>query len=376
MQQIEVKKLSSDTVQISIVGDIIVGNNAEMYFDYVREEIKKSDLLIGQLEVPYSKRHPESEELERDPVHLQSLVSAGFDVLSLAGNHLTDFGNEGMEDTFDWLDTHGIKYVGAGNNLKEAKRPVIIERNGTKIGILKYNCVGPKDTWAAEDKPGCAYVNILTHYELTHANPGGPPSIYTRAEPSSLKKMKEDVELLRTQCDILIVSFHKGLVHQPVKVAEYEKEVSYAAIDAGADIVVGEHAHLLKGMEIYKGKTIFHGLCNFVAYVPSLFPKPGQDQEAWSNKRMELFGFVPNREYPTYPFHPEAIYTLIAKVEVNNGEVIRTSFVPCIVNKEGQPQVRNKFNGGQEVFNYMEDITAKAGLNARYKWDGEEIVIF
>ncbi|ARK29917.1 CapA family protein [Halalkalibacter krulwichiae] len=367
--------MTPSNVNISIVGDIIVGNDAEYYFEHVKEELATKDVLIGQLEVPYSTEHPESEELERDPVHLHSLVSTGFDVLSLAGNHLADFGDRGIDDTISWLKNHNISYVGAGPNLQEARKPVVLERNETKIGILKYNCVGPKETWAAPNKPGCAYVNILTHYELQHANPGGPPSIYTRAEPTSLQLMKEDIKQLRSQCDILIVSFHKGLVHQPVKVADYEKEVSYAAIDAGADLIVGEHAHLLKGLEIYKGKTIFHGLCNLVAYVPSLLPKPGQDQEAWSNKRMELFGFVPDLEYPTYPFHPEAIYTMIAKVKVKNREIVQTSFVPCIVNKKGQPVVVKQEDEGQKVFDYMATITQKANLNARYRWEGNEIVV-
>lgn len=365
----------SSNVNISIVGDIIVGNNPDFYFEYVKEELSTKDVLIGQLEVPYSTEHHESEELERDPAHLQSLVSTGFDVLSLAGNHLADFGDKGINDTISWLKDHNIAYVGAGRNLEEARRPIIIECNKTKIGVLKYNCVGPKETWATANKPGCAYVNILTHYELEHANPGGPPSIYTRAEPESLELMKEDIKKLRTKCDIVIVSFHKGLVHQPVKIADYEKEISYAAIDSGADLVVGEHAHLLKGVEIYKGKTIFHGLCNFVAYVPSLFPKPGQDEKAWSNKRMELFGFVPDLEYPTYPFHPEAIYTMIAKVKVEKTKIIKTSFVPCIVNKKGQPVIVKQDKDGQKVFDYMESITEKAKLNARYRWNENEIVI-
>ncbi|WP_102346259.1 CapA family protein [Bacillus sp. Marseille-P3661] len=367
--------MTKETINISIVGDIIVGKNADSYFEHVQEELNTTDLLIGQLEVPYSNNHPDSIELERDPVYLESLVSAGFDILSLAGNHLADFGDQGIADTISWLKEHNIAYVGAGQNLEEARRPVITMRHGIKIGVLKYNCVGPKETSAAANKPGCAYVNILTHYELEHANPGGPPSIYTRAEPTSLQLMKEDIKALRPHCDILIVSFHKGLVHQPVKIADYEQEISYAAIDAGADLIVGEHAHLLKGIEIYKGKTIFHGLCNFVAYVPSLFPKPGQDEQAWSNKRMELFGFVPDKEYPTYPFHPEAIYTIIAKVKVEDGEIIRTSFVPCIVNKKGQPVVMKQDDEGQKVFDYMEQITSKAKLNAKYQWDGNEIVI-
>lgn len=359
------------------VGDIILGDHSETYFEHVRSVLADGDFVMGQLEVPYTDRDEESIKLERHPDNLSPLVSVGFDVLTLAGNHISDAGDAGIEDTVNWLRGNQICTVGAGMNLVEAKQPAIVEREKTKIGILKYNCVGPSETWAASNKPGCAYVKVLTHYELEHANPGGPPSIYTWAERQSLHSMINDIRELRTKCDVLIVSLHKGLVHQPVEIAEYEKQLSYAAIDAGADLIVSEHAHLLKGIEIYKGKTIFHGLCNFVAYVPSLFPTSDENSDAWSKKRMELFGFNPDPQYPTYPFHPEAIYTIIAKCTVSDGRITQSSFIPCIVNKEGKPVPVEKSNGGQRVFDYMKAITRKAGLNASFKWGADdEIIIF
>lgn len=369
------KELKNSDIHLLVVGDIILGNSSEKYFESVKRVLKKGDVVVGQLEVPYTDKSPKALEQERHPNNLIPLVDAGFDVLTLAGNHIADEGVEGIKDTIDWLQLNGIKYTGAGMNLQDARKPAIIDKSGTRFGVLKYNCVGPMETWASEEKPGCSYVNILTHYELNHANPGGPPEIYTHAEPSSLREMKKDIRELRSKCDVLIVSFHKGLVHQPVKIADYEKQISYEAIDAGADVVVGEHAHILKGIEIYKGKVIYHGLCNFIAYVPSLFPKLDEDSEAWSKKRTELFEFVPDPEYPTYPFHPEAIYTMIAKCTINNGEICQSSFYPCIVNKEGKPVVVDRDSGGQRVLDYMQEITDKAGLNAEFTWSGEEILI-
>lgn len=361
-------------LNILCVGDIILGNHAAPYFEYVSATLKEMDLVIGHLEVPYTKRDAQALELERDPENLRPLVTFGFDVLTLAGNHLADAGEAGIVDTIRWLQENGLHHVGAGLNEEEAFRPLIITRKGIKVGIRKYNCVGPKETWAAKNKPGGAYVNVLTHYELEHANPGGPPAIYTFADPRSRKRMEEEIRALRSQCDVLIVSFHKGLVHQPVKIADYELELAHAAIDAGADLVVGEHAHLLKGLEFYKGKPIFHGLGNFIAYVPSLFPRPGDDPEAWSRKRMELFGFVPDPEYPTYPFHPEAIYTIMAKIVVDNGRIGQVGFIPCIVNKEGKPVVVGQKTGGEKVMDYMRDITEKAGFNTHFTWEGDEVL--
>ncbi len=355
------------------VADIILASNSEPLFSDVKPILLTGDVVVGQLEVPYTTRHPNAVSLDRPPNSLRALKNCGFDMVTLAGNHLMDAGIEGLEDTTQWLRDHDIKYVGAGMNIQEAKQPSIIERKGTKIGYLNYNCVGPEETWARPDRPGCAFVKIITHYELDHATPGGPPSVYTWAEKSTLESMKTDIHRLRENCDVLVVSLHKGLGHTPAKIADYEKEVSYAAIDAGADLIVGHHAHILRGIEFYKGKPIFHGLCNFVAYAPILAAK---SNDAWAKRRRELFGFEPDPEYPTYPFHPDAIYTMIAQCEIENGKITEVSYVPLIVDQESRPLVMRRDTDGQRVFDYVERITREAELNARYEWAEDKILVF
>ena len=155
-------------------------------------------------------------------------------------------------------------------NIDEARRPAVIERKGTRFGFLAYNCVGPPESWANAVKPGCAYVRILTEYELADPCPGAPPTVYTAAEPQSLQAMIDDITKLRPLCDVLVVKFHKGIGLRPVVLAAYEQQVSHAAVDAGADLIVAEHAHILKGIEVYKGKAIFHGLGNFVCTMQPL----------------------------------------------------------------------------------------------------------
>lgn len=365
----------SKTLKLLVGGDIILGPDADFYFDHVRPLLSGGDVVVGQLEVPYTNRNDEAVALGRDPENLHALLNAGFHVVTLGGNHICDAGVYGIEDTIAWLKEHGILYTGAGMDIDEAKNPAIIECVGTRFGFLNYNCVGPKEMWAGPAKPGCAYVEIITHYEPLYATPGGPPIIHTWAESHSLKGMVDDIGKLRPQCDILTVSLHKGLVHIPVKLAAYEQQVAYAAIDAGADLIVGHHAHILKGIELYRGKTILHGLGNLVTYLPSLAPKPGQDPQSWARRRREIFGFEPDPEYPTYPFHPEAKYIVMAKCLIKDKGVSQVSLIPCIVNKEGQPEVMRNHAKGQEVFNYMQNITRKAGLNAGFAWQDHEILV-
>ncbi len=366
--------MSSRPLTFLAVGDVIFGPNADFYFSPTRQTIKSGDVVSGQLEVPFTNKDADAIEQGRTPDVLGALVDSGFHIVSLAGNHLADAGLSGIEDTIDALKKLNIAYVGAGFNLEEARHHVILERNGTRFGFLDYNCVGPKETWATSTKAGCAYINVITHYELDNATPGGPPTIYTWAETITTNAMLDDIYKLRSLCDILVISFHKGLGHTPIKLAAYEQQISYAAIDAGADIVLSHHAHILKGIEFYKGKPIFHGLCNYVAWVPGLTAKAGQDSQAWQVRRKELFGFEPNPDYPTYPFHPEAIYTIIAKCTIESKKLTAISYLPCIVNKAGQPeQVKNDSNG-KRVFDYMSKITVGAKLKTTYRWRGDEII--
>lgn len=291
-----------------------------------------------------------------------------------------------IEDTIQWLDAHGILHCGAGMNLDEARKQAIFQKDGIKIGVLSFNCTGPAATHAGVSKAGGAYVKIYTNYELGDvANPGGPPErIQTFPEVESLERMREDIEELRGKCDILTVYFHKGIVHKPVELASYEKLIAHMAVDAGADVVFSSHSHLLHGIERYKGRTIYHGLGNGIAWVPSLSPtysfknaKKNEvfDPRAWAEQRISRFGFIPDPDYPTYPFHPDAVYTIFAKCVIQDGRIIQTGCIPCMVGKDGASRVVSREDGGGQVFEYLEKITRKAGLNAKYEWLNDEIVI-
>jgi poly-gamma-glutamate synthesis protein (capsule biosynthesis protein) len=296
-----------------------------------------------------------------------ALAAAGFNVITLAGNHVWDMGAPGIEDTITGLRNYGIAVVGAGMNSEEARKPAIIERNGTRFGFLNYNCVGPMGSWATPAKPGCAYVRIIAHYEINGANPGGPPEVYTFAEPRSLRVMVEDVQKLRPLCDILVVVLHKGISGGPDKLAMYDQQVSYAAIDGGADLVLGHHAHMLKGIELYKGKVIFHGLGHFVS---DLAPRTEtQTRSSDSLLTSERSGGYDHR------IDPARHKTIIAKCIVKNKKILQVSYLPCLINAQKQPEVLKNDKRGQQVFKFMDKITRGAGLNTRYEWKGDEVLI-
>ena len=369
---------NATALKLMLVGDLILDEpDPDSFFEPARGVLRQADLLVGHVEVPHTRRGRENTSdvpaPPSDPDNLSALKRAGFHVATLAGNHISDAGPDGIEDTIATLRQMDIVTTGAGMNLAQAHEPAVVTSQGVKLGILSYNCVGPKDSWAGEKKAGCAYVQVISHYELDHASPGGPPRIYTFAEPESTDAMLADVEKLRREADVLIVALHKGIGHTPAALAMYERPLAKAAIDAGADIVVGHHAHILRGIEMYKGRPIYHGLGNFVTVTRalSLEANPSPKRLEWARRRRELFGFEPDPNYPTYPFHPEARNAMIAVCEIGAEGMRKAGFIPCWVNPKGQPEICSNVERGRAVASYIERITRKAALRANFEWDGD-----
>lgn len=362
--------------RILLVGDLILDEpEPDSFFDRCRSVLQGADVVVGHVEVPHTNRGVEASSdvpaPPSNPEHLHALARAGFHVATLAGNHIFDAGPNGIEDTVAVLRSQGIRTTGAGSTLAEARQPAIVDREGLRIGVLSYNCVGPQDSWAGPSKAGCAFVRVITHYELDHASPGGPPRIYTFAEPETLEAMQADIAALDAHVDVTIVALHKGIGHTPATLAMYERQVAKAAIDAGASIVVSHHAHITKGVEMYRDRPVFHGLGNFVTVTRALNVEANASPArlAWAKRRTALFGFAPDPNYPTYPFHPEAKNAMIAVCEVDTTGVRRAGFVPCWIHPSGQPEPLSQDQRGVDVAGYIEDITRRAGLKADFHWE-------
>ncbi|HEY6799108.1 MAG TPA: CapA family protein, partial [Agromyces sp.] len=265
----------------------------------------------------------------------------------------------------------------AGGNLDEAWAPAVVEHDGRKIIVLSVNCVGPRESWAGSNKPGCAYVEVVTHYEPRGANPGGPPRIYTFVEPRSLRRLTEEIARHAASDATVIVALHKGLVHQPIDLADYEREVSHAAIDAGAAAVIGHHAHIFKGVEVYRGRPIFHGLGNFATVTLALSGADDDSPErrAWARERRALFGFEPDPAMPEYPFHPESRNTAIAVVDSDEHGSVAASVIPCWIENDARPVPLARADGGERIGEYLRAITRDAALTTEFEWEGDRLII-
>ena len=371
-------------ITVHAVGDLVL-ERADSWplLEPAASALGEADLVIGHLEIPHLDpddghrvQSTDVPALPGPPSALDGLVAAGFDVLTLAGNHIYDFGAEGIRATVGHCAARGLATAGVGENIDEALAPAIVEVEGVRIAVLSVNCVGPRETWATSLKPGAAYIEVITHYETQGANPGGPPRIDTHAEPRSLDRVVQAVTRTAAEADVVIVALHKGLVHMPVELAAYEAEISHAVIDAGAHAVIGHHAHIMKGIEFYRGRPILHGMGNFATVTSALSAAKGDAPEraAWARTRRRLFGFTPDPDMPDYPFHPESRNTAIAVLEISYGR-LDLALLPCWIDDDARPVPVTRDGRGADVADYLRMITAEAGFRTEIDWDGDRLAV-
>lgn len=350
---------------IVLAGDLVLdAEDPDHWLSGIAPVIRAADIAIGHLEVPHTRR---GTELQGDvpaapapPEHLDALARCGFAALTLAGNHVADWGPEGIEDTIGRLDALGIMHTGAGATLDDARRPARLERGGRQIALLSYNCVGPEAAWASAERAGCNYLRMAT----ADGSPVAPAAPLVGVTDDALERLALDVADARKNADVVIVALHKGIVHTPAVLASYERPLAAAAVDAGADIVVGHHAHLLRGIELRGGCPVFHGLGNACVVTHAL--SPGQDhpaRAAWVERRRKLFGFEPDPRYTLAPFHPDAVHGALGVVIAHADGGLSCGVVPLWVEPPGRP-VYVDDERATAVIAYLERITAEAGLPA------------
>ena len=276
---------NSGSLSLFLVGDLgIHREKPETIFAPVRQWLEQADILIGNSEYPLADRGQpwpgKREPIRRaDPRIAGVLKEAHFTAVSLANNHAMDYGAEGILQTMEVLDASGVSHAGAGRTAKEAHTPTIIENKGVRIALLSYTSVFFPGYSATETRPGIATVRVETQYRPTPWSldtPGVPLEAITIPDPGDVSAMVEDVKLARAKADVVIVSWHWGI---PITaghrgVLSYQRGLGHTAIEAGADLVFGHHPHVLQGIEVYRGRAIFHSISHFAFDSPRVHVEP------------------------------------------------------------------------------------------------------
>lgn len=207
------------------------------------EEMTSADVAMANEEFPFSVRGEPAEDKQFtfriDPSYVKVMKDMGIDLVSIANNHALDYGTEALSDTFDTLDQAEIAYIGAGAARERASQPFLVEKEGQTFGFLAASRVIPVPEWNIENRqPG-----MLCTYDS--------------------QALCESIRKTRQQCDFLTVYVHWGIERENVP-KEYQRELAKAYIDAGADLVVGAHPHVLQGIEYYNGNPIVYSLGNYI----------------------------------------------------------------------------------------------------------------
>lgn len=355
--------MKQEAITIVLAGDLVLDEpDGGYWLSGIAPAIRAADLAIGHLEVPHTSR---GAELKGDvpapgapPENLTAIAEAGFAMLSLAGNHIADCGAEGIADTVAGLDARKVAHCGAGLTLAAASAPAIVDRGGRRIALLSYNCVGPEASWAMRDTAGCAYLRI----ETEDGAPIAPAAKLTVLTSDAVETLRRDIAATRERADIVLVALHKGIVHTPAQLAPYERALSHAAVEAGADVVIGHHAHIVRGIEFYRGKPIFHGLGNGCVVTGAL--SPAQDHPAraeWALRRKAMFGFEPDPAYTLAPFHPDAVNAFLGRVVIDADGRMEAGIIPVHVKAPGRPALAFGERAA-DIRAYVERITREGGL--------------
>jgi poly-gamma-glutamate capsule biosynthesis protein CapA/YwtB (metallophosphatase superfamily) len=331
----------------------------------VRDLLRSGDITFGQLEEPLSNRGdrqlyaglggPLWDGPPFDPDEgAEFLREHGFDVMSFAGNHTMDRSEESLFDTIDATRRAGIPLIGAGADLAAARTPVILERAGTRIGFLGYASVLPGGYAAGPGKPGVAPLRASTFYEQVDWQPGTPPKIRSFPEPADLEGLLADIEALRPRVNVLIVSVHWGVHFEPHTIAEYQYTYAHAAIDAGADAVLGHHAHILKGVEVYRGKPVIYCLNNFLL-------RPRGDDAEWLSPEN-----TPSDQQKS----------IMVKFTLDQGRIASFAIQPIWLDHRPRPQAPAADDPrAASVLDYLRWCNEQQGLDTRIsRRDGEFIV--
>jgi poly-gamma-glutamate synthesis protein (capsule biosynthesis protein) len=223
-------------------------------------------------------------------------------------------------------------------------------------------------------KPGVSPLRVHTHYEpiVQHKDytPGMPARTITFAYPADVRAMRDDIESLREQVDVVVASQHCGVTLIRAHVAMYQQQIAEAAIDAGADIVVQHHSHILRGIDFYRGKPIFYGLGDF-GYEAGLSTegtdlKPGRRE---TKETEELYGGIRGGGTGGYVGPEERRFTMAARFELGGGEVKRVSYLPAMLNESMQARFYGQDDEeGRRVFDYVEAISREVGLETSFRW--------
>lgn len=365
--------MAANTVTLLGVGDVgPLHEPMAAYSELAKPVLAAADIRFGQVERVYSERgslqlHSGGAHSRVKPHMASVFTDCGFDVVSLASNHAMDWGADAMLDTADLLRGKGLSVIGAGRDLREARQPAIVEKNGVKVAFLAYCSILQTGYAAGHDHPGIAPLRAHTYYESFDYQAGVPPRVVTVPYEEDLAGLLDDIAEARKRADAVVLSLHWGIHFIPRLIADYQVTVANAAFRAGAGLILGHHAHTPKAIGVHQGKACFYSLSNFIMSSTAKSP----EKAAVFEKR---YGVVLDPDYPHLSYGADAKRSLIARAVIAKDGVKRVSFLPVLIDRKLRPEVlRHGDPRFEDAVRFMEWVSED--FDHRFAVEGDEVLV-
>ncbi|MBB4932892.1 poly-gamma-glutamate synthesis protein (capsule biosynthesis protein) [Lipingzhangella halophila] len=366
-------------ITLSAVGDVgPEREDVDSLFANVASEIRSADLAFMQLEMTLTTRGQRVPQVRHtskaDPRAASAFRRAGFDLVSWASNHALDWGFEGFRDTIEALEAAELTPLGVGEDVEKARRPRITEVDGVRVAVLACCSILPEAYWATENRPGVVPLRAFTVFEpLEPDQPGTPHRMRTFPHPGDLAALVTDIRAARELADVVVVSAHWGIHFTHAEIADYQRAVAHAAVDAGADLIIGHHAHILKGIEVYRGKAIFYSLGNFAIELPM------DAEHAARPSFRHLLSLHPGWEPDIggiYNFPPDSRKSMVLRCEMDRSGVHRVGFRPVHIDRMAVPELLEPGDPRfAEVVEYVTRVSDEQGLPVRLAVEGGLVTV-
>ena len=298
-------KYKEETVELIAVGDIMLSRHVgekireakdnSLPFKKLFGLLSSADITFANLESPFFNQGQSVKEgmvFKAEPETIEGLKLAGIDLISLANNHFGNQGRAGMVYTFNHLKNNNISYFGAGNNIEEAHTPTLLESRGTRFAFLSYNEVSPESYKAGGDKAGLAWIS---------------------ENEEDLQRMETDIKKAKERADVTVLSFHWGVEYK-VNPNSKQRNIAQRAVNAGADIILAQHPHVVQGLDFIDDKFIAYSLGNFVF------------DQMWSEETKE---------------------GLVVRVYIKGSKVLDIDLIPIKIENFNQPRLANTQESGK-----------------------------
>ena len=335
--------MSHSKITVAVVGDLmlqhpLVRGDRSPGSARVWEVFATADLVLANLETPLTARGAPADKhvaFRSDPALAHELRAAGIDVVTLANNHMFDYGLDGMFDTLEALKAAGVASVGAGRDLAAALAPAILTVGGARVAFVGLATTLPVGSGAAPDRPGIAPVRVTTSYVVDGTGldetPGIAPVVETRAWPADVAAAAGAVAAAKRSADLCIVAIHWGVPNGWVAqfqdpIAAYQRPLAQALVEAGADVIVGHHPHVLHGIEVIGGRPAFYSLGNFLFHVLRVGHQPAL------RRTDPLYSWKPLRSKTN-------LDSAVAVVTFEAGRPGAVELIPILINGTGDPEL-------------------------------------